>query len=313
MPLAPRLLPVRAFCLGLWLLVSAALVPAAAQSVLDQARNEPVPTRQAPGQQAPGAQAAPQPRATEAAPGVFSGPGGVMANTGRRVNDFAGILSMQERADLERKLYALEDSTGTQILVLALSTLGGQMDPATYATRIGQQWRAGQAGQDNGAVILVVKDDREMFIATGKGLEGSVPDAIASRIVRNVMAPAFREGRFYDGLSQAVDVIALASRGEFTAPPEGASRSSDEAGDGAAMLCLLLLILFVVILVISSRNRGGRGGRRYRSHYGGPPVIIWGGGGGSGWGGGGGGGGIDFGGFSGGGGDFGGGGAGGDW
>lgn len=281
---------------------------AQAQGILGQARNEPAPTTQAPA-------TGPVTRQTDAPANVYGGPGGVMRNTGRRVNDFAGILTTQEQSDLERKLYALEDSTGTQIVILAIPTLGGQMDPAMYATKIGEEWRAGQAGQDNGAVILVVKDDRQMFIATGKGLEGSVPDAIASRIVRNVLAPAFREGRFYDGLSEAIDVIALATKGEFVAPDDNASGSSNAGG---AIFCLILIVIFVVVLIIASRGNKGGGGRRYRSSYGGPPVVIWGGGGGSGgggWssGGGGGGGGIDFGGFSGGGGSFGGGGAGGSW
>ena len=305
MPSAPRLSFARTLRLVAALTLALVGVPASAQGILDQARNEPAPTAQTP-------TTGPVTRQTDAAANVYGGPGGVMANTGRRVNDFAGILSTQEQSDLERKLHALEDSTGTQIIVLAISTLGGQMDPAMYATAIGEQWRAGQAGQDNGAVILVVKDDRQMFIATGKGLEGSVPDAIASRIVRNVMAPAFREGRFYDGISEAIDIIALATKGEFTAP----ETSSGDGDAGGAIFCLLLIIIFVVVIIIASRGNNGRGGKRYRSSYGGPPVVVWGRGSNSssgGWGGGGGGGGIDFGGFSGGGGSFGGGGAGGSW
>lgn len=302
MPSAPRLSLARTFRLIAALAVALVGVPASAQGILGQAQKEPAPTAQTPSSGA-------VTRQTDAPASVYGGPGGVMRNTGRRVNDFAGILSAQEQSDLERKLYALEDSTGTQVVILAISTLGGQMDPAMYATKIGEEWRAGQAGQDNGAVILVVKDDRQMFIATGKGLEGSVPDAIASRIVRNVMAPAFREGRFYDGLSEAIDIIALATKGEFTAPED--SLSGDDVG--GVVFCLILIVIFVVVMVIASRGNKGGGGKRYRSTYGGPPVVVWGGGSSGGWSSGGGGGGIDFGGFSGGGGSFGGGGAGGSW
>lgn len=232
----------------------------------------------------------------------------------RLVNDLTGLLQPGEAAALERKLVALDDSTGTQVAVVIVNTTDG-ISPNEYATELGRAWGVGQAGTNNGVVLLAAMEDREVYIATGYGAEGGLTDAVAATIVRETIVPRFREGRFYDGLDRATDAIAAALAGEFTAPAE----STGDPGDVETLVCCLL-ILFVLLIVMSSRSKGGmtggpgRGGRRRR---GGGVVFIptggFGGGfGGGGFGGGGfGGGGGGFGGF--GGGSFGGGGAGGSW
>lgn len=232
----------------------------------------------------------------------------------RLVNDLTGLLSPSEAAALERKLVALDDSTGTQVAVVVIGTTGG-IDPNEYATALGRAWGVGQAGTDNGVVLLAAMEDREVYIATGRGAEGGLTDATAGTIVRNVIVPRFREGRFYEGLDEATDAIAAALAGEFTAPT-AAGGGEDLSG----LVCCLLLV-FVVFLVMASRSRGGMTGGpgkrgRRRGGWGGPNIIFLpgfgGGGGGGGFSGGfGGGGGGGFGGF--GGGSFGGGGAGGSW
>ena len=235
----------------------------------------------------------------------------VIPSSGRWVTDQAGLLTPTEEEALTRNLRFYADSTSTQIVIVTLPDLGGS-DIATYATELGQQWGVGQQGQDNGAVILVSRDDREVFIATGYGLEGVIPDVIASRIVREVLVPNFKQGRFYAGLDGAVDALILAATGEFTADQVPRSYTPpDDDGDIFGLLFVIFIIIMFVVSSIGRRGGGGGGGRRYRRH-GGPPVIIWGGGWGSGGGFGGGGlGGGGCGGFGGGG--FGGGGAGGSW
>ena len=233
----------------------------------------------------------------------------------RLVNDLAGVLSPSEAAALERKVVALDDSTGTQVAVVLVNTTDG-IDPNEYATELGRAWGVGQRGTDNGVVLLAAMQDHSVYIATGYGAEGGLTDAVASQIVRNTIVPRFREGRFYDGLDGAVDDITRALAGEFSAP----ERPSGSGDDFSGLVCCVLIV-FVVLIVLASRSNGGigggptarRGGRRRR---GGPSVIFLpgfgGGGGGSFRGGGGfGGGGGGFGGF--GGGSFGGGGAGGSW
>ncbi len=225
------------------------------------------------------------------------------------VIDEAGLLTGGQKASLEARLKVYDDTTSNQIAIVLLRTINGA-DPATYATGLGRDLGVGQQGRDNGIVVLVALEDRELFIAVGRGLEGAVPDVYASRIVRNVLVPRFRDGDYYAGLEEATTILMAAAAGEYDAL-ERAERSEGEGGFP------IQLILLVILLVFYFSSRGGRGGKRYGGGRGGPPIIIWGGGGfgnggGGGFGGGGfGGGGGGFGGFGGGG--FGGGGAGGSW
>ncbi|MDX1548775.1 MAG: TPM domain-containing protein [Rhodothermales bacterium] len=230
----------------------------------------------------------------------------VLPPSGQWVTDRADLLTPSEEQALTDRLRGYADTTSTQIVVVTLPDLGGQ-DIGAYATELGQRWGVGQEGKDNGAVILVARDERKVFIATGYGLEGAIPDAVAARIVRSILTPSFRAGEFYGGLSRAADALMLAARGEFTAEAVDPARPGG-ADIAPARLFVLLMILCFRVSGIRGGRGGGGGGRHYRRH-GGPPVIIWGGGGSGGGGFSGGG----FGGFSGGGGGFGGGGAGGGW
>lgn len=226
------------------------------------------------------------------------------------VIDRVGLLTPAERADLDRRLRAFEDTTTVQIAVVILPDLGGA-DPALFATELGRRWGVGQAGFDNGLVVLVSVGTREVFIATGYGLEGAVPDALASRVVRDVIVPAFRRGDFHGGLARALDVLMAAAAGE----PRAAERALPRDGGGAATLALLLILIVLLVLASQAMRTGGGGGGAVRARRSGvPPVIVVPGGWGGGWGGGGFGGGGFGGGWGGfGGGSFGGGGAGGRW
>jgi len=231
----------------------------------------------------------------------------------RLVNDRAGMLSATEGQRLERKLRGYADTTSTQIVVVTIPSLDGA--PASmYATQLGREWGVGQQGQDNGVVILVSESDREVFIATGYGLEGAIPDAIASRIVRNIIRPAFRQSDFYAGLDRASDALIEAARGEFEAAEVQPQHREDRSFDFASGFVVIIILYFFINGIRRGGKRGGGGGKKAKRRHGGGPFIIWGGGRGGGFGGGGGfsgGGGGGFGGF--GGGSFGGGGAGGSW
>ena len=198
----------------------------------------------------------------------------------RLVNDYAGLLARSERDALERKLVAFDDSTSTQIAVVVFRTLDGA-DPAMFATELGHAWGVGGAAGDNGIVLLVAVDDRDVFIATGQGVEGAVPDAIAARIVRDIIVPAFRGGRFYAGIDAATDALIAATRGEFSAAPT--------SGGGVLPVELIVIIVLVAVVLISMwSDRGdpdGRGRRRRGGHF--VPWFIptggWSSGGSSGW------------------------------
>ncbi len=253
---------------------------------------------------------------TSAQPPAAQGPAQAPSaeDAGQWVDDQAGLLTREQDLALSQRLKDYADSTTTQILIVTVTSLDGA-DIAQRAAEIGRARRAGTEALDNGIVILVSRDDRKAFIATGRGAEGAVPDVIASRIVRNVMGPRFREGDYAGGLSQALDVLESALGGEFKADPAATPASGDDDALGGLACCLMLVLLVVVVVALNRGKGGGKGGRRGRrsTGWGMPPVIVWGPGPSWGGGGGGGGGGWGGGGFSGGGGDFGGGGGGGDW
>jgi uncharacterized protein len=226
-------------------------------------------------------------------------------NPPRLVNDFAGLLTSDEVNQLEQKLDTYNDSTSTQIVVVIVNTLN-DADPATYAYSIGDKWGAGSKKFDNGIVLLISKNDHQVFIATGKGMEGPLPDVTCHNIVQNIIVPNFKSGDFYNGIDQATDAMIKVIGGEFV--------NNVSSGGGTSLPWPLIIFIVVFIISIIARISRGRHGVIGSGGMLGP--LFWGsmlgggggfGGGGSGFGGGGGG----FGGF--GGGSFGGGGAGGSW
>jgi uncharacterized protein len=226
----------------------------------------------------------------------------------RRINDYAGVLSGDERARLEDTLRARERESSNQIVVAIFRSLQGE-SLEDYSIRLAQAWRVGQKGLDNGVIFLAFLDDRKMRLEVGYGLESKLTDALASQILRQVVAPRFREGKVADGIAAGLDAIQQAIAGTYKAAQQSQAGRARGFGPGQLMLLLLVVsgIFSIVIPALYGshiRRQGWTGSRR---GWGGP-IIFPGGGWGSG--GGGGGGGGDFGG---GGGSFGGGGASGDW
>jgi len=123
-----------------------------------------------------------------------------------RVNDNANILSPETRQLLADSLKAQEDHTGNQVVVLTITTLGGE-NIEDYANKVFNEWKLGQKGKDNGILIIVVPDDRRMRIEVGYGLEGTVPDLLASRIIQDVMTPRFRDGDYNGGIIAGVNSV----------------------------------------------------------------------------------------------------------
>lgn len=135
-----------------------------------------------------------------------------------RVTDLSGTLSAAERAALEQKLAAFEQHKGSQIAVLLVPTTGDETIEQ-YGIRVVEAWKLGRDGVDDGALLLVAKDDKRMRIEVGYGLEGVLPDAIAKRIVAEQIAPYFRQGDWYTGISAGVDAMITAVDGEALPPP----------------------------------------------------------------------------------------------
>ena len=225
------------------------------------------------------------------------------SNPPRLVNDYTGTLSTTQINILERKLVAYNDSTSTQILVMLVDDLQG-MSIDQYGTEIGHSWGVGQKEKGNGVVILVKpkkgSQKGQAGIYPGYGVEEFVADATAKHIIDREMIPAFKEGDYYTGIDNAVNVIIDLCAGKFT---------QDEYADAGRPIPIGLIIIVIIALILIFRSSNGN-----QNYSGGGNRTIWipmgGFGGGSSFGGGGFGGG-GFGGFGGGG--FGGGGASGSW
>lgn len=230
-------------------------------------------------------------------------------NPPKLVNDFANALTPEQIDALERKLVAYDDSTSNQIVVVTIQTTG---DYAIDDVALGilRNWGVGNKEKNNGIVILAAIQDHKVWIATGYGMEGSIPDITAQSIIDNDILPNFRQQNYYRGFDAATSSIFKAAAGEYKAP-EGYAQRGKGTGISLGKIIVLLIILFFVINMFG--RGGGGGGFMSRRGYG--PIIFPGSFGGGGWGssggGGFGGGGGGFGGF--GGGSGGGGGAGGNW
>lgn len=157
-----------------------------------------------------------------------------------RVNDYAHILSDDAERQLEAALQAFEESDTTQIVVLTVSSLEGEAIE-DFSIRVADTWKIGQKKIDNGAILLIAPKERKLRIEVGYGLEGKLTDLVAGRIIREVIAPAFKSGNFDRGVAAGVGAMMAAVKGEYMAPD---GRSRKDAGN--PLLLPLIAFLFIV-------------------------------------------------------------------
>jgi uncharacterized protein len=174
----------------------------------------------------------------------------------RLVNDFANLLSDNEKAVLEDSLVQFARATSTQIVVVTIPDLEGY-DPGDYAFRLGEKWGVGQKDKDNGIVILVKpkqgNSKGQVFIATGYGLEGILPDAVVnSTVVDYEMIPQFKENNYYQGIASGVQVIMNITRGEYTA--DQYQQFYAKKNDGIVPAIVIFILIFVLMLRGKSRR-----------------------------------------------------------
>ena len=228
------------------------------------------------------------------------------------VYDYVQLLSGSEKSNLEEKLIRYSDTTSTQIVVAIIGTTKGE-NIGLLAPKWAQQWGIGQAKEDNGVFILLAKDDRQIWISPGYGVEDKLTAGILGEITRNIIIPEFKNGDYYAGLDKGTDAIFELLNGTY----QGTRQASKTKGFPPKLGIILFLIFLFIIISIIKNNRGGGGPRgRRRGGFSVLDAIIlsrmgrggFGGGhsSGGGFGGGGFGGGFGGGGFSGG-------GAGGSW
>lgn len=213
------------------------------------------------------------------------------------VNDRAGVLAPERAAQLEGFLDQVRKRTGVQFAVLVVPDCAPD-EPSVYKTRVFESWGLGSRERNDGLLLLVAMQERDIVFETGYGLEGTLPDGWQARMLRDLAVPRFRAGEPGEGIVAAVLATSqrIAAEKGVTLEWDGRTLKYDSRRGSGPPPMLVLLIFLLLFVVIPALNRGGSRRRgRWSSDFGG-----WGGGFGGGFGGGGFGGGSSFGGFGGG-------------
>lgn len=215
-----------------------------------------------------------------------------------RVNDYANILNSNEERSIEVMLDELEKKTSAQVVLLTIDTLDGDTIE-DYSIRLTEQkgWKIGQKGLDNGVILLISMKERKLRLEVGYGLEGALTDLKSSYIIRKLIVPGFKSGKYYQGILRGLTTVSGIISKEYDIPSEDLKKFKEKKSENPGISFIIFLVIFFFFVLPAFSKSKGKGG-----------TGFWGGGG---FGGGSSSGG--FGGFSGGGGSFGGGGASGGW
>jgi uncharacterized protein len=179
------------------------------------------------------------------------------------VYDYAKLLSDSEKTQLEEKLVRYSDTTSTQIVVITIDDLKGE-DVGVLATNWAQTWGIGQAKEDNGVVILVSKNDREISIRPGYGVEDRLVAGICGQIIRNDITPEFKAGSYYNGLNKGAESIFKVLTGKYKGERK-------EKKEGSIFPILLVIGFVIIFLILVSKNKGNNGGNS--GGFGGPDLM----------------------------------------
>lgn len=175
-----------------------------------------------------------------------------------RVNDYANMLSPATVTALEARLADFERSDSTQIVVLTVPSLQGEV-LEEFSIRVAEKWRIGQRKLDNGVILLVAKEDRKLRIEVGYGLEGKLTDLRAGRIIDNIIRPPFKAGDYDKGISDGVDAIMQTVKGEYSAADAPAPEIKDFSSS-SVMTPALFIFFFIGIIGRIKRILGGIAG-----------------------------------------------------
>ncbi|MCD4818331.1 MAG: TPM domain-containing protein [Candidatus Cloacimonetes bacterium] len=176
-----------------------------------------------------------------------------------RINDYAGILTKQEEKNLENILYTNELKTSSEIALLIIPTLEGD-NLESFAMKVVEKWKLGKDKQDNGALLLIVMDDRKVRLEVGNGLDPILTDIISGFIIRDYIVENFKSGDYYTGINYGLKAITGIISEEFTIDPEELEkyRKSVEKNNKSNRISLVAL-LFVISLIFGlfrGRRRG---------------------------------------------------------
>lgn len=192
-----------------------------------------------------------------------------------RVTDVTNTLTQQEKNSIEAKLAAFEQEKGAQIAVLIVPTTAPETIEQ-YSIRVVEAWKLGRKGVDDGVLLLVAKNDKKLRLEVGYGLEGVLPDAIAKRIISEVIAPHFKQGNFAGGITAGIDAMLKVIGGESLPAPQKRSKRSKDGFNG---MDKFVMVFFVVLFSGAIGNAIFR--RLFGKHLGGvftfslAAVVVW--------------------------------------
>ena len=187
------------------------------------------------------------------------------------VTDLTHTLTRDQAASLEQTLRAFETRKGSQIAVLIVPTVAPETIEQ-YSTRVEQTWKLGRKDVSDSVILVIAKNDRKLHIEVGYGLEGALPDAIASRIIRESITPQFKSGEFYLGIVAGVDRILSAVSGEPLPEPTLVERAR-HPGSGLGGIIVVLLIAAIVVSKVLRSIFGRLGGASIAAT--GAGFIVW--------------------------------------
>ncbi|OIO36115.1 MAG: hypothetical protein AUJ72_06105 [Candidatus Omnitrophica bacterium CG1_02_46_14] len=161
------------------------------------------------------------------------------------VNDYAKLLSNGARGQIENTLADFEKATSTQVVVAIFPSREGE-SLEDFSIHLAEKWKIGSKKNSNGIILLIFRDDHKVRIEVGYGLEGALPDLVASQIIRNQITPAFRAGNYDKGVSDAVQAIIQSTKGEYKA----ANESVNDPIQKHSGLLFVLLMLYLILPIV---------------------------------------------------------------
>jgi uncharacterized protein len=170
-----------------------------------------------------------------------------------RVNDYAGIIRPDKAQQLEERLARFEQESGHQIAILIIPSLEGDA-LEDFSIRVAEKWKIGQKGFDNGAILVVAQKDRKLRIEVGYGLEGVLPDAIAHRIISEIIVPRFRENDYSGGIEAGVNAIMQVTKGE-PLPERARSNTRGRESQGSGLLTALTMTAILALFIGMTQRR----------------------------------------------------------
>lgn len=169
-----------------------------------------------------------------------------------RVTDQTSTLNSDQKTVLEKTLRMFEARKGSQIAILIVPTTVPEAIEQ-FALRVAEQWKLGREKVDDGAILVVAKNDRALRIEVGYGLEGALDDATSKRIISETIVPRFKQGDFFGGINAGIDQILRVIEGEPLPAPQG--RSAGESGD----IQQFIPVIFILALVVGGMLRAALG------------------------------------------------------